>query len=193
MAKKKNNATEEPIIGETIPPDVEAPEADEAKHSSDAFFKASMGAYSKLFEQAQGHFTKIADIAQEVFETMIEQGKKVEENLKEKMESSHATERAKEFAHKAEEQAKEFAKRAEEQAKKFKEEYLNDEKVASYRKSFAEAIEPINIFALNKQVDELTAKVASLEAELASLKGGAPNDEAKPAKKTSAKKKDTDA
>lgn len=190
MAKKKSEVNEEIVVGETIPPDVEAPEADNAKDarkSYEDFFSANAGAYSKLFEQAQGHFTKIADIAQVVFETLVAQGKKVEETLKEKMEETHATEKAKEFAEKAETSAKEFAKKAEEQAKKFREEYLNDEKIAGFRKSFTDAVEPINIFALNKQIDELTAKVASLESEIATLKGEKPAEEA-PKKKTTKKK-----
>lgn len=199
MTKKNSNENEEVIIGETIPPDMEAPEADAAKDtgksSSDQYYSFGMGAYSKLFEQAQTHFSKIADITQEVFDTLVAQGKKVEETFKEKMEESHATEKAKEFAQKAEEQAKEFSRRAEEQAKKFKEEFLNEEKLASYRKSFTDAIEPINVFALNKQIDELNAKVTDLEAQIAALKSQKPSDDEveKPAKKPSAKKKATEA
>jgi regulator of replication initiation timing len=198
--KEIKDDKKDPIIGDTIPPDVEdtkADEAQDARKANNEFFAASMGVYSKLFEQAQTHFTKIADIAQEVMESMVAQGKKVEENMKERMENAHAGEKAKEFAKKAEDQAKEFAKKAEDQAKHFKEQYFNDEKVAEYKKAF----EPLNIFAMSKQIDALEEKVVSLEAQIAKLKGEAPAntasneanvEEAKPKKRAKKEKPSED-
>ncbi len=200
MPKKKDDANkEEPIIGETIPPDVEAPEADAAK-SADAtkaqeyfhqIWLAGVGAYGKLFEQAEAQFAKMTETAQEVFQTLVDQGKKVEETLKDKFEDAHVAEKTKEFAKKAEEAAKEFAKKADEHTKHFKEQYLNDEKMAQYKEKFSDAVEPFNVFAMRDQIDGLNAKVAELEAELATLKGGEkpaePKAEAKP-KKPKAKK-----
>lgn len=194
--KKSDKITEEPIVGETIPPDVEAPEADAAKSADSAkaqeYFQqiwlAGVGAYGKLFEQAEAQFTKMSETAQEVFQSLVDQGKKVEETLKDKFEDAQVAEKTKEFAKKAEEAAKEFAKKADEHTKHFKDQYLNDEKMAQYKEKFSEAVEPFNVFAMHDQIEALNKKIGELEAELSALKGGAPAPKAEAKTQTKPKK-----
>ncbi len=127
---------------------------------------AGVGAFGKASETVQTEAQKASHVAEEVFENLVKQGEKVEELVKTKLEEVHAKEKAQEFASKAQEQASDFAKKAEESTKEFREKYMNDEKLESYKKSFSEALGPLNIFALNKRIEEMSAKISELEAKL---------------------------
>lgn len=141
---------------------------------------AGVGAYGKMYEQAQGQFGKVQEATQEVFEQLVQQGEKVEELVKTKISQSPTAE-------KASQQFQDFAHKASEQVKEYRETRLTDieAKLDTLGKTIVEKVQPFNVFAMGQKIEELTAQVASLQAELAALKTPAAP---KPARKTAAKK-----
>ena len=127
---------------------------------------AGVGAYGKMFDQAQDQLGKVTGAAQEVFEQLVEQGEKVEDLVKAKIAQNpsvaKATIAATEFTHKATDQVKEY-----------RETRLADieGRLEGLRHTIVEKVQPFNIFAIGQKIEELTASVASLQADVAGLKG----------------------
>lgn len=150
---------------------------------------AGVGAYGKMFDQAQDQFEKVSGAAQEVFEQLVEQGEKVEELVTAKLAKSPT-------AMKASANATEFATKAQDTIKEYRETRLSDieHRLETLRDTIVEKVQPFNIFAMGAKLEELAETVATLQADVAALKGepapkAVAKAVAKPATKTEPKAK----
>ena len=146
---------------------------------------AGVGAYGRVFQEAQGPIEKVNGAASEMLDEQDAKGEAVEDQVK-------ATLAKNETATKVAATVTETT----EKVKDYREKRLTDleERFEAVRHAVMEKVNPIldkvapvNIFAMNDQIEALAAQVAELREEIATLKG------AKAAAPKAAKKTETEA
>jgi poly(hydroxyalkanoate) granule-associated protein len=121
---------------------------------------AGVGAYGRVFAETQGALEKLAGNASETFDQLVASGEKTEDAVRARIaKSGDGIERV----------IGTVAKQV--QDIRGSRGMALDARIDQVRKTLSDTLAPFNVTALAKSVDKLTAKVESLSAEVARLKG----------------------
>lgn len=112
---------------------------------------AGVGAYGRMFAEASDRVGKAAGSANDLFEQLVARGEVLEDAVKERLEASKATQKVAGVVSKIQDFRDEQRKALQ-------------TRVETIRKAVDNTIAPYNPLALARQVDELTARIAVLEA-----------------------------
>jgi poly(hydroxyalkanoate) granule-associated protein len=146
---------------------------------------AGVGAYGRVYQEAAGRVEKVTGAANEMFDQLVEKGEQVEDLVKASIAKNETASKVTDLVEKNVATVKEVS-----------ETRINDleERFETVRKTVMEKVSPLmdkiapfNVFTLGTQVNDLTATVEALRAEVAALKGVKPA-----APKAAAKKKETE-
>lgn len=113
---------------------------------------AGVGAYGRMFAEAQDRVGKAAGSANELFDQLVARGEALEDAVRERLDSNEATQRVAGVIGKLQD----F--RAERRA-------ALKARVETLRKGVESTMAPFNPLALSRQVEDLSARVATLEGK----------------------------
>jgi poly(hydroxyalkanoate) granule-associated protein len=129
---------------------------------------AGVGAYGRVFAETQGALEKLAGSAGETFDQLVASGEKTEDAVRARIaKSGDGIERIIGTVSRQVQDLREGRRMA------------LDARIGQVRKTVTDTLAPFNVGALAKSVDKLSARVETLSAEVARLKGA----KAKPARK----------
>src|SRR5215472_17113190 len=129
---------------------------------------AGVGAYGRVFAETQGALEKLAGNASETFDQLVANGEKTEDAVRARIaKSGDGIERIIGTVSKQVQEIRGSRGMA------------LDARIDQVRKTVSETLAPFNVAALAKSIDRLSARVETLSAEVARLKGG----KAKPVRK----------
>lgn len=125
---------------------------------------AGVGAYGRMAVETQGAMTKLAKNANEAFDQLVAKGEEVEDKVRDAIAKTPSVEKVSAMV--GETSGKIAAFGADRRAA------LNA-RVEEVRKTVTEAVAPWNVAALTQAVEDLSAKIDTLTAEVTALKKAA--------------------